>query len=100
VPEVVCYNGGAINVWLARRLVNIEFISLVNLIMGREVVRELIQQDLTPRTLGDELDRLLNDAPYRARVEGDLQDLRAKLGGPGASAKAADGMWKILTGRG
>ncbi len=99
VPEVVCYNGGAINVWLARRLVNIRFISLVNLIMEREVVRELIQQELTPRTLGDELDRLLNDAPYRARVEADLQALRAKLGGPGASAKAADGMWKILAGR-
>lgn len=99
VPEVVCYNGGAINVWLARRLVNIEFISLVNLIMGREVVRELIQQDLTPKTLGDELHRLLHDAPYRARVEADLQQLRAKLGGPGASAKAADGMWKILAGR-
>jgi lipid-A-disaccharide synthase len=98
VPEAVCYNGGAINVWLARRLVNIQFISLVNLIMGREVVRELIQQDLTPGTLAAELDRLLNDAPYRARVEGDLQALRAKLGGPGASAKAADGMWKILKG--
>jgi len=98
VPEVVCYNGGAINVWLARRLVNITYISLVNLIMEREVVRELIQQDLTPRTLGDELDRLLNDATYRTRVEADLQALRAKLGGAGASAKAADGMWKILAG--
>jgi lipid-A-disaccharide synthase len=99
VPEAVCYNGGAINVWLARRLIKIEFISLVNLIMEREVVRELIQQGLTPKSLGNELDRLLNDAPYRLRVEQDLAALREKLGGPGASAKAASGMWKILTGR-
>lgn len=98
VPEVVCYNGGAVNVWLARRLIKIKFISLVNLIMGREVVRELIQQDLTPKTLGDELDRLLHDATYRARVERDLGELRSRLGGPGASAKAASGMWKILHG--
>jgi lipid-A-disaccharide synthase len=86
-------------VWLARRLIKIEFISLVNLIMEREVVRELIQQGLTPKSLGNELDRLLNDAPYRLRVEQDLAALREKLGGPGASAKAASGMWKILTGR-
>ncbi len=98
VPEVVCYNGGAINVWLARRLIKIEFISLVNLIMEREVVRELIQQELTPKNLAEELGRLLNDATYRSRVEQDLNSLRAKLGGPGASAKAASGMWKILTG--
>lgn len=96
VPEAVCYNGGAINVWLARRLIKIEFISLVNLIMGREVVRELIQQDLTPAALGDELERLLLDRAYRERVRLDLAELRSKLGGPGASAKAASGMWKIL----
>ena len=98
VPEVVCYNGGAINVWLARRLIKIEFISLVNLIMEREVVRELIQQELTPKNLAAELGRLLNDVGYRSRVEQDLNTLRVKLGGPGASAKAASGMWKILSG--
>ena len=98
VPEVVCYNGGAINVWLARRLIKIEFISLVNLIMEREVVRELIQQELTPKNLAEELGRLLNDVGYRSRVEQDLNTLRVKLGGPGASAKAASGMWKILSG--
>ena len=98
VPEVVCYNGGAINVWLARRLIKIEFISLVNLIMEREVVRELIQQELTPKNLAEELGRLLNDVGYRSRVEQDLNTLRVKLGGPGASAKAASGMWKILGG--
>ncbi|MBK8341080.1 MAG: lipid-A-disaccharide synthase [Flavobacteriales bacterium] len=96
VPEAVCYSGGALNVWLAKRLVNVPFISLVNLIMEREVVREMIQEDLTAEKLRAELDRLLHDAPYRERMVRDLYDLRARLGGPGASEKAARSLWKIL----
>ncbi|MCB0763895.1 MAG: lipid-A-disaccharide synthase [Flavobacteriales bacterium] len=96
VPEVVCYAGGAINYWLARRLVDIEFISLVNLIMGREVVRELIQADLTETGIRDELDRLIVQGPYRRKMLEDLADLRAKLGGPGASEKVASAVWKSL----
>ncbi len=96
VPQVVCYGGSAVNVWLARRLVKVPFISLVNLIMGREVVREMIQQDLTPKALGAELDRLLHDGPYRTAMQADLALLREKLGGPGASARTAARLWKIL----
>lgn len=96
VPEVVCYSGSAINVWLARRLVKIQFISLVNLIMGREVVRELVQQDMTAARISTELDRLLNDTPYRDGMLHDLNDLRARLGGPGASARAAQLVWKSM----
>ena len=96
VPEVVCYGGSAVNVWLARRLVNVRFISLVNLIMEREVVREMIQQDLTPGMLRAELDRLLHDAAYREAMLADLTRLRERLSGPGASAKAASRLWKIL----
>jgi lipid-A-disaccharide synthase len=68
----------------------------VNLIMDREVVREMIQEDLTAEKLRAELDRLLHDAPYRERMVHDLNDLRARLGGPGASEKAAQALWKIL----
>lgn len=96
VPEVVCYGGSAVNVWLARRLVKVPFISLVNLIMDRAVVREMIQQDLTPEALGAELERLLHDAPYRAAMQADLALLRERLGGPGASARTAAQLWKIL----
>ncbi len=99
VPEVVCYSGSAVNVWLARRLVNVPFISLVNLIMEREVVREMIQQDLRPDALREELGRLLADGPRRERMCADLADLRQRLGGPGASAKAASRLWKILEAR-
>ena len=96
VPEVVCYSGSAINVWIAKRLVDIRFISLVNLIMDREVVRELIQSELTVAALSAELERLMADGPYRARMVGDLEDLRKQLGGPGASAKVASTVWKSL----
>ncbi len=96
VPEVVCYSGSALNVWIAKRLVDIKYISLVNLIMDREVVRELIQSDLTVETLSAELERLMADGHYRTTMENDLARLRAMLGGPGASAKVANAVWKSL----
>ncbi|HPF91313.1 MAG TPA: lipid-A-disaccharide synthase [Flavobacteriales bacterium] len=96
VPEVVCYSGGALNVWIARRLVDIQFISLVNLIMGREVVRELIQSDLNVRTLSHELERIMQPGTDRDTMERDLSQLREKLGGPGASAKVAMAVWISL----
>ena len=96
VPEVVCYKSGALNVWIARRLVDIKYISLVNLIMDREVVRELIQGDLTTDSLSAELVRLLAEGPYRTRMLSDLAELRDRLGGPGASAKVASMVWKSL----
>jgi lipid-A-disaccharide synthase len=96
VPEVVCYSGSALNVWIAKRLVDIKYISLVNLIMGREVVRELIQSDLTVETLSTELERLLADGTYRSSMVNDLAMLREMLGGPGASAKVATAVWKSL----
>ena len=96
VPEVVCYSGGALNVWIARRLVDIQFISLVNLIMGREVVRELIQSDLNVRKLSHELERIMQPGTDRDTMERDLAQLREKLGGPGASAKVAMAVWISL----
>lgn len=98
VPEVVCYSGSALNVWIARRLVDIKFISLVNLIMDREVVRELIQQDLTVEALSAELGKLLDEGPARERMIADFAALKLKLGGPGASAKVASAVWKSLLG--
>lgn len=98
VPEVVCYSGGALNVWIARRLVDIRFISLVNLIMDREVVRELIQGELTVSRMAGELEKLLHDGPERARMVEAFTALRERLGGPGASAKVASAVWKSLRG--
>lgn len=96
IPEVVCYSGSALNVWIARRLVDIKFISLVNLIMDREVVRELIQGDLTVDAMCTELAELLRDGPRRSGLLADLDELKQRLGGPGASAKVASAVWKSL----
>lgn len=96
VPEVVCYSGSAINVWLAKRLVNIEYISLVNLIMEREVVRELIQSDLNEKGLSTELERISSAGDYRNTMIEGLSALREKLEGPGASKKVAKAVWITL----
>lgn len=90
IPEVVCYRGSKISYAIAKRLVkNIKYISLVNLIMDREVVKELIQNDLNTRNLVEELRKVL-DGSQREKVLKDYELLREKLGGKGASEKAAE----------
>lgn len=90
VPQVVCYRGGAVSYWLAKRLVNkdLQFIALVNLIAGRPLVRELIQEDFTLKNLRTELEKLLDGQRRREMLEG-YATLRKQLGGPGASERAA-----------
>ena len=89
VPEVVCYKGNRISFEIARRIVDVKYISLVNLVMDRAVVTELIQQALTEKNLGVELDRLLHDEDHRERILSDYAELRLKLGEKGASEMAA-----------
>jgi lipid-A-disaccharide synthase len=89
VPQVVVYKGNAITIGIARMLIKIKFISLVNLIMDREVVKELIQQDCNPAMINAELGRLLNDKTYRQKMLADYDMLDEKMGTPGASAKTA-----------
>lgn len=90
IPEVVCYRGSKISYAIAKRLVkNINYISLVNLIMDREVVKELIQNDLNTKNLVEELHKILY-GNQREKVLKDYELLREKLGGKGASEKAAE----------
>ena len=90
LPQVVCYKGGALSVAIGRRLVKVQFISLVNLIMGREVVKELIQDDMTADNITAELRKMLYDQPHRARILRDYDTLRQMLGGGGASRRVAE----------
>lgn len=95
VPEIVCYAAGGVSVWLARRLIKVPYISLVNLIMDREVVRELIQQELNTPNLVAELKKLMN--PEHAQtLQAGYKELREKLGDVGASKRAAEGMLSFL----
>ncbi len=95
VPEVVCYKGGNISYMIARSLVKVKYISLVNLIMDREVVKELIQRDLNASNLENELRKIL-DPVNREKMKADYRSLKQKLGGKGASANAARLMIEYL----
>ncbi len=90
VPQVVCYKGNPVSYWLAKKLVKIKYISLVNLIMDKQVVTELIQNDLNPDNLFSELGKILNDAAFRERMETDYASLWHLLGDKKASAGAAE----------
>lgn len=89
VPEVVCYKGSRISYEIAKRLVNIKYISLVNLILDREVITELIQDKLTPGNLRSELERILTNEKERAHMLNEFDVLKTKLGGSGASSRTA-----------
>ncbi|GAC1307000.1 MAG: lipid-A-disaccharide synthase [Mucilaginibacter sp.] len=89
VPQVVAYKGHPISITIARAVVKIKFISLVNLIMDKLVVKELIQQDCNSEKISRELDAILNDDTYRGTMLANYNELDAKMGEPGASAKTA-----------
>ncbi|MEO6524605.1 MAG: lipid-A-disaccharide synthase [Mucilaginibacter sp.] len=89
VPQVVVYKGNPISIGIARAVIKIRFISLVNLIMDKLVVKELIQADYTIETASAELNLLLNDADYRDSMLKNYDELDVRMGRPGASAKTA-----------
>lgn len=90
VPQVVCYKGSAISYQIAKRLVRIKYISLVNLIMDKPVVKELIQGELTVANIQQELDAILHNEEKIGRMLSDYRELRATLQKEGnASARAA-----------
>lgn len=88
IPEVVCYKGSQVSYQIAKRVINLDYISLVNLIMDKEVVKELIQNDFTAKNLASELHKILEEK-NRKRMFLDYYELEKKLGGSGASAVAA-----------
>lgn len=88
VPQVVCYKANAISYQIAKRIITLKYISLVNLIMDREVVTELIQGDLNKKRLKKELTAIL-DSEKRKQLFLEYYELEKKLGGRGASENAA-----------
>ncbi len=98
VPQVVCYKGNQVSYLIARRLVKVDYISLVNLIMGREVVKELIQHEMNPDSVSEQLRGLCEDGKVRGDMMGAYNALREKLGGEGASELTAKLMLKTLKG--
>ncbi len=88
VPQVVCYKGSRISYEIAKRVIKLDYISLVNLILNKDVVTELIQTDFNTKRLKEELTKILD--PYkRATMFLDYYDLEKDLGGRGASENTA-----------
>ena len=98
VPEVICYKGNALSYQIAKRLIKIKFIGLVNLIMDKEVVKELIQDELTVDNCSRELALLLTDEKKQQQLKMDYAALKSLLSQGGhASANAAKSIYNFLT---
>ena len=95
VPQVVCYKGSPGSYFIARQVIRVRFISLVNLIAGRRVVNELIQHEFNAISLSGEIKQLLNEDKRKTILEG-YSAVRSMLGGTGASKRAASGMIQYL----
>lgn len=96
-PLVIVYATSALNYALLKPLISVEHYGLINLIAGKKVAKELIQNDFTPVTLSTELFRLLEPEVNREMRE-DLRIAREKLGSGGASRRAAEAILKLLGG--
>ncbi|OOQ60033.1 lipid-A-disaccharide synthase [Mucilaginibacter pedocola] len=97
VPQVVVYKGNKVTIGIAKMLVKIKFISLVNLIMDKDVVKELIQQDCNIHNISNELDKLVGLDAYRNQMFANYDLLDERMGQPGASAKTAGLIIKYAT---
>lgn len=89
-PMVVIYKTGFITYQIARRLVELDNIALVNLVLGKTVVPELIQHEANPERLSEQLSRFVDDSNYYQETHNALKQTPAKLGGAGASARTAE----------
>ena len=96
VPEVVCYKATGISYLLAKWMIKVKFISLVNLVMGKEVVKELIQGDLTEHNIVKELELLLRNGKRQRQLLEDYEELKGRLGSAGASEKAAEVIINVM----
>ena len=100
VPQIVCYKAGSISYEIARRLVKLKYICLVNLIMDKEVVKELIQDNLTANNMTKELNYILFDTLKRERIQYDYLQLKKLLSeGGNASANAAKSIYEFMKDR-
>lgn len=89
LPQVVCYKANPISYFIARKLVHLNYISLVNLILEKEVVKELIQSEMNDTTVAFQLNEIVFNNEKREQIFSDYVELRRKLGGKGASKLVA-----------
>ena len=98
LPQVVCYRANALTVAFAKRFAKVEYISLVNLIANKPVVRELIQEDLNKNTLETEFSKITKDKNNRMTMVAEYENIEKMLGSQGVSDKAVLSILKTLKG--
>lgn len=96
VPQVVGYKANAISVFLARYLVKVKYISLVNLILNKPAIRELIQDELTEEQLVWEINSLVTNPAKAQQIQNEYQALKLLLGGPGCSHRVATQILEVI----
>ena len=89
VPQVVCYKGNSFSYFIAKRLVNVNYICIVNLILNKPVVKELIQDELCYENIKTELNKILENNHEINQMKSEYLQMKKMLGGPGASERAA-----------
>jgi len=95
-PMVVLYQLSPMTYRLGKPLARVDMYAMVNLIAGRRIVKELIQDDCTPEAVSAETLRILQDDVYRGEMTDALATVRQRLGGPGASVRAADAVLDVI----
>jgi lipid-A-disaccharide synthase len=94
-PMVVVYRLSPLTYRLGRRFVRVDTFAMANLVAGKRVVPELIQDDFTPGRVASEALEILTDPERRARMRRELAEVRKRLGTPGASARAARAVLQV-----
>jgi lipid-A-disaccharide synthase len=98
-PMVVVYRMAPFSYQLARRVVKLDTIGMVNLIAGEKIVPELVQEAFTPEAVAREAISMLTDRDRAARIRAGLATVRSRLGGPGASRRAAEAILRMVSSR-
>lgn len=96
LPYVLIYKMNPFTFWMAKKLVTIKFIGMVNILSGRSIVKELIQDDFTPRKAADEIERLMSDE-YREDILKGMKTSVDMLGQGGAARNAAEAIVRLVT---
>ena len=95
-PMVIAYRVNRLTAWLARRLLRVPHVGLINIVAGRQVVPELLQEAVSPRALAAMALRVLQDPAEARRIRGELTALRAMMGEGGSSRRAAASIGAVL----
>jgi len=98
VPMVIAYKLSPMTYWLGKRLVKIHFIGLPNIILGKAIIKELIQHEATPFHLAEEINRILTDSAYATKMRENLQQVKLQLGPGGGSKNMAQLVLQMLSG--